>query len=147
MSVGCPPHVPTCIHTHTCMHMCNTKIYMYRNCKWLPPWRHQCQSCLTCMYVCGHVCMHACVHVCGGRSHPFSPAHPPTQPPTHPKGTGTSWADTPSPLRADTSLDRQPPSGSTPPGSTPLLPEIAGWSHVFFINVFLYFVVRKHSCP
>ena len=53
-----PPHAPTFMHMHTHMH--NTKIYMYSNCKWPPPWRHPCLSCLTCMCIC--VCTHA--HIC-----------------------------------------------------------------------------------
>ena len=42
--------VPTHMHVHTCTH---THLYMYRNCKWLPTWRHPCLACLTCM------CVHA----------------------------------------------------------------------------------------
>ena len=40
---------------HTCMH---AHIYMYRNCKWPPKWRHLRLSCLTC--ICMHVCV--CMH-------------------------------------------------------------------------------------
>ena len=40
-----------------CTHM-HAHVYMYRNCKWPPTWRHPCLACLTCMCVC--VCMHAC---------------------------------------------------------------------------------------
>ena len=43
--------VTTCMHMHT--HACKC---MYRNCKWLPTWRHPCLSCLTCM------CVLVCVH-------------------------------------------------------------------------------------
>ena len=71
-------------YTHTCMqaHARNAKINMLGNCKWLPPWRQPCLSCLTCMHVCAHVHVHACmrVHVCtcmGGA--PIQPhPHPPT---------------------------------------------------------------------
>ena len=44
--------VPTHMHTHA-------HLYMYRNCKWPPTWRHPCLACLTCMCVCACVCMHA----------------------------------------------------------------------------------------
>ena len=64
---GVSPHT----QAHTCTH---THLYMYRNCKWPPTWRHPCLACLTCMYVC--VCMHACM------GHP--PAHIHTQPHPHP---------------------------------------------------------------
>ena len=74
---------PTCpyihAHAHMCMHMCNTKIYMYSNCKWPPPWRHPCLSCLTCMYICASI--HACMHMCACMGHPIHPhTHPPTSP-------------------------------------------------------------------
>ena len=54
---------------------------MYSNCKWLPPWRHPCLSCLTCM--CIHVCMHACMYMCTCMGHSIH-SHPPTPPSTHP---------------------------------------------------------------
>ena len=64
-------HACTCTHTH---------VYMYRNCKWLPTWRHPCLACLTCMCMC--VCMH--VHVCvhGTPPHTHTPIPTPT-PSTH----------------------------------------------------------------
>ena len=70
----------TCMCTHTHTHK-NTKINMLGNCKWPPPWRQPCLSCLTCMHVCVHMHVHACIrmHVCtciGG-----APTHPPTHPP------------------------------------------------------------------
>ena len=71
---------PTCSHIHTHAHMCNTKIYMHSNCKWLPPWRHPCLSCLTCMCIC--VCIYACMHMCACMGHPIHP-HPPTAQSTH----------------------------------------------------------------
>ena len=77
--LGVPPTCPH-IHAHAHMHrhMHNTKIYMYSNCKWLPPWRHPCLSCLTCM--CIWSCMHAhvCLHVALQYTHT-----PSTHPPTH----------------------------------------------------------------
>ena len=55
--------VPTCMHMHahtqTCMH---AHVYMYRNCKWPPTWRHPCLSCLTCMCMHAYVCVHVCMH-------------------------------------------------------------------------------------
>ena len=70
------------ICTHTCMHAHaqNAKINMLGNCKWLPPWRQPCLSCLTCMHVCAHVHVCACAHVCVGYPHSTPP--PPTHPPT-----------------------------------------------------------------
>ena len=69
----------TCTYTHT--HTRNVKINMLENCKWPPPWRQPCLSCLTCMHVCAHVrvCMHVCMCVGGAptQPHPYSPTHPP----------------------------------------------------------------------
>ena len=67
------PHIHAHAHRHTHMH--NTKIHMYSNCKWPPPWRHPCSSCLTCMCIC------ACMSACMGHSNTPTP-HPPTHPPT-----------------------------------------------------------------
>ena len=38
------------VSPHACTHM-HAHVYMYRNCKWPPTWRHPCWSCLTCMCV------------------------------------------------------------------------------------------------
>ena len=73
----------TCTCTHA--HAENAKINMLGNCKWPPPWRQPCLSCLTCMHVCAHVrarvCVHVCVHTCVGSAptqpHPHPPNHPP----------------------------------------------------------------------
>ena len=56
---GVLTHMHMHAHTHTCT---QAHLYMYRNCKWLPTWRHPCLACLTCM--CVHACMyvHACMH-------------------------------------------------------------------------------------
>ena len=54
---------------------------IFSNCKWPPPWRHPCLSCLTCMCMC--VCMHACMHMCACMGHSIY-RHPPTPPSTHP---------------------------------------------------------------
>ena len=74
-----------CTRTCTHAHARNTKINMLRNCKWPPPWRQPCLSCLTCMHVCVHVraCVCMCVHVrtcVWGAHHPIPPPsiHPPT---------------------------------------------------------------------
>ena len=68
--------------THMCMHTHarNTKINMLGNCKWPPPWRQPCLSCLTCMHVCAHVHAHVCMHMhtCVGVPPPNpTPIHPP----------------------------------------------------------------------
>ena len=95
---GVPRHMHMHMHAHTCTcmhtHARNTKINMLENCKWLPPWRQPCLSCLTCMHVCVHmhacacmcVHMHACacmcVHMCiWGAPTQSHPIHPPTHPP------------------------------------------------------------------
>ena len=74
---GCPH-----IHTHacTCMH---THLYIYRNCKWPPKWRHPCLACLSClicmcMCVCMHVCACACVHAWDTPTHPYPSPTPST---------------------------------------------------------------------
>ena len=61
----------------TCMHACthmdvHAKIYMYRNCKWLPSWV-SCLACLTC------VCMHMSINICMGHpphTHTLTPRVP-----------------------------------------------------------------------
>ena len=58
---GFPTHVHMHIHAHTHTH---TKINMLRNCKWPPPWRQPCLSCLTYMHVCLHMRAHAGMCVC-----------------------------------------------------------------------------------
>ena len=66
-----------CTYTHA-------HVYMYRNCKWRPTWRHPCLSCLTCMCICACVHMHvlACVH---GTQNPPTPV--PILTPIHPSAT------------------------------------------------------------
>ena len=52
---------------------------IFSNCKWPPPWRHPCLSCLTCMCMCVYACMHA--HVClHGALHIPTPTHTPIHP-------------------------------------------------------------------
>ena len=36
---GCPPHMHMHVHVPACTY---TNVYMYRNCKWPPTWRHPC---------------------------------------------------------------------------------------------------------
>ena len=73
--------LPTHMHVHacTCMH---GHVYMYRNCKWPPTWRHPCLACLTCM--CVHVCMCMCVHACACVCVWDTPTHTHTHPHPHP---------------------------------------------------------------
>ena len=68
------PHAHTCMCMHACTH---AHLYMYRNCKWPPTWRHPCLACLTCM------CVRVCACMCACMRHP--PRHPyqPPPPSTH----------------------------------------------------------------
>ena len=75
---GCPP-----THAHACARTCTyTHVYMYRNCKWPPTWRHPCLACLTCM--CVRACVHACVCMCVCMGHPPTHPYPPPLQCTHP---------------------------------------------------------------
>ena len=60
---------------------------MLGNCKWPPPWRQPCLSCLTCMHVCVHVrvCVrvHACTCAHAWGVPPTNPIHPQPPTPTH----------------------------------------------------------------
>ena len=80
---GCPPHTHACAHTHTCT-CTHTRLYMYRNCKWPPTWRHPCLACLN-MHVraCVHVCMrvHACMCVHAWDTLPYTHTIPHPHPP------------------------------------------------------------------
>ena len=67
------------VSPHTCTH---AHLYMYRNCKWPPTWRHPCLACLTCMCVCVCACMCMCVHACMHGTPPTYP-YPPPPPSTH----------------------------------------------------------------
>ena len=76
--------VTTCMHMHMHAHTCtHSHVYMYRNCKWLPTWRHPCLACLTCM--CMHVCMCVCMRVCMGHPHTPIPTPTPIQPSATPQ--------------------------------------------------------------
>ena len=63
---------PTHVHMHT-----RIDTHMYRNCKWLPTWRHPCLSCLACLCM----CVHACGCVCAWNTP--TPPYPPLLPSTH----------------------------------------------------------------
>ena len=80
----------TCMHAHAR----NAKINMLGNCKWPPPWRQPCLSCLTCMHVCAHVHACVCAHMHGGCPHPTPP------PPTHPS-RGVSPQISKNPIRLE----------------------------------------------
>ena len=75
------------MHAHACTHTL-AHLYMYRNCKWPPTWRHPCLACLaclTCMCVHAYVRVHACLHAWDTPQHPH--AHPiPIHPSTTPQG-------------------------------------------------------------
>ena len=62
--MGVSPH--TCTHTHTHAHM-------YRNCKWLPTWRHPCLACLSCSTC---MCMCVCACMCAWDTPPHPHTHP-----------------------------------------------------------------------
>ena len=83
--------VPTCMHMHIHAHTCtHTHVYMYRNCKWLPTWRHPCLACLSCSTcMCVGACMHVhvCIHVYMGYL-PHTHTHPH---PIHPSATPPGW--------------------------------------------------------
>ena len=52
---------------------------MLENCKWPPPWRQPCLSCLTCMHVCTHIrtCVCTCTHAWWVPPLNPTPTHPP----------------------------------------------------------------------
>ena len=81
---GVSPHTcNACMRTHA-------HLYMSRNCKWLPTWRHPCLSCLTFMCMCACVCVHvcACMHAWDTLLHTHTHPHP--HPPIcHPPGGWT----------------------------------------------------------
>ena len=78
------PH--RCAHTHTHTHT-HTHVNMYRNCKWLPPWRHPCFIMFTtCMCMCMHVFVHACTYVHWTPPHPHTHPYPNPPTPTLPPG-------------------------------------------------------------
>ena len=77
------------VFPHTHMH---AHVYMYRNCKWPPTWRHPCLTCLaclTCMCLCACMCMHVCACMHG---RPPTHSYPPPPPFTHlPPPKGGPW--------------------------------------------------------
>ena len=98
-----------CPHTHAHAH---THLYMYRNCKWLPTWRHPCLACLTCM------CMHACMG-CPPHTHTHPYPHPPIH--HHPRGVDprnhlkfdntSTYQDISIPFKDLKSVKNSPPMG------------------------------------
>ena len=103
----------TCMHAHAR----NVKINMLENCKWPPPWRQPCLSCLTCMHVCKHVRARACVRTCVGgaptQSHPHPPTHQGGYPPQISKNAirlGTNQ-DISIPFEDLESVENSPPMG------------------------------------
>ena len=83
---GVPTHMHMHVHACTCTH---AHLYMYRNCKWLPTWRHPCLACLTCMYVCACMYVHTCACVHAFDTPPHTHTHPhPHLPIHHPPGGG-----------------------------------------------------------
>ena len=81
--------VTTCMFMHA--HACKC---MYRNCKWLPTWRHPCLSCLTCMYVHAHACLCAWDTPLHTHTwlHPHPPIHHPPGPP-HQSNFNNTWTN------------------------------------------------------
>ena len=113
--------VPTCTHMHA--HACTctqAHLYMYRNCKWPPTWRHPCLACLTCMCVLACVC--ACMRAC--MRHPPTHPHQLPTPSTHlppPQGGGpleslkfdntSTYQDISIPFKDLKSVKNSPPMG------------------------------------
>ena len=113
--------VPTHMHmdTRTCTH---AHLYMYRNCKWPPTWRHPCLACLTWMCMCACVCACVCMHACMGHppTHPYQPPPPSTHlpapqgvdPRNHLKFDNTStYQDISIPFEDLKSVKNSPPMG------------------------------------
>ena len=73
----------TYVHARTCTH---AHLYMYRNCKWPPTWRHPCLACLTCM--CVHVCMRVHAYMHGTSPHTPIPTPTPIHPSANPPPRG-----------------------------------------------------------
>ena len=109
---GVSPHTCTCTHAH---------LYMYRNCKWPPTWRHPCLACLTCMCVRACMCMRVCACMHGTPpTHPYPPpphppiCHPPrgVDPQNHLKFDNTStYQDISIPFEDLKSVKNSPPMG------------------------------------
>ena len=123
--MGGVPHTSTtaCTHTHACT-CTHAHLYMYRNCKWLPTWRHPCLACLaclTCMCACMHVCACVCMHACMGHPphththpHPIHPSATPqgVDPRNHLKFNNTStYQDISIPFKDLKSVKNSPPMG------------------------------------
>ena len=111
--------VPTHAHACSCTHMHTRRLYMYRNCKWPPTWRHPCLACLTCMCMRVCVCMHVCMHGTPP-THPYPPPTPSTHlppprgvdPQNHLKFDNTStYQDISIPFEDLKSVKNSPPMG------------------------------------
>ena len=87
---GVSPHARTCMCMYAHAH---THVYMYRNCKWLPTWRHPCIPCLACLTC---MCMHACMgyppthHT---NPHPHPPIHHPPGDPQNQLKFDNTWTN------------------------------------------------------
>ena len=77
---GVSPHLR--MHVHACTRT-HAHLYMYRNCKWPPTWRHPCLACLTCMCVCACMRVHMCACVHAWDTPPYTHTHPHPHPPIH----------------------------------------------------------------
>ena len=73
---GVLPHVPICMHMHTCIHTC-IMLYIIEIANGCPHGGIH-LSCLTCMCVCVHV--HSCMHEAPPKHpHPLTPPPPPNK--------------------------------------------------------------------
>ena len=76
VGLGMSLHTCMCMHMYACAFI---KKYIFRNCKWLQPWKYPHLSCLTCVYVCVHMhehvyaYMHVQMWMCVGVSQPIHP--------------------------------------------------------------------------
>ena len=83
---GCPPHMCTHMHMHTCTHTHGKHDNLMQMAAPIGGIQGNSIWCHMHMCVHAHACVHVHVHVCGGTLSP-PPPHPPTP---HPQG-GTPW--------------------------------------------------------
>ena len=75
---GVPTHMH--MHVYACTYT-QAHLYMYRNCKWPPTWRHPCLACFTMFNMHVRACM--CAYMGHPSTHPYPPpphlliCHPP----------------------------------------------------------------------
>ena len=114
---GVPTHTHMHVHARTRTY---AHLYMNRNCKWPPTWRHPCLACLTCMCVCACVRVHVCMHETPpphthANPHPHPPIHHPPRgvdPQNHLKFDNTSsYQDISIPFEDLKSVKNSPPMG------------------------------------